>query len=162
MKAAKLTVVLTLAAVLTACPGDDAAPPADAPPVETPGAAPPGPAMTPTAPGQIPLRPMAGSGVSGEASITDEAGGARVQLAIRGAEPNVRYQANIVTGTCDDPGGGVADLDLFFVDQAGSGTSQAVVPIAPGTLEATPHSLVVQHPQREANPIVACGEIGGF
>jgi hypothetical protein len=160
MKAAKLTMLLPLAAVLTACPGDDAAPPSDAPPVETPAVAPASPAMTPSAPGQILLRPMAGSGVSGEASITGEAGGARVQLTIRGAEPNVRYQANIVTGTCDDPGGGAADLDLFFVDHAGAGTSQAVVPMAPATMAAEPHSLVVQHPQREVDPIVACGEIG--
>jgi hypothetical protein len=150
---------LVLAVVATACGRPDAPagdPLADAPPPVDAAPAPSAAGTPPTRAGAIPLRAMGGSGVSGEAHVTGGDGRTEIHIMVRGADPGVRLQPNLVTGTCDDPGGGVADLDPFFVDDAGAGSATVTAAVGAGEF-----SLVVQQPERQPDPIVACAEIGG-
>jgi hypothetical protein len=116
------------------------------------------PALDPD-PDRIPLQPVAGSGVQGEAVVRPEAGQTRVELAVHGAPPNVRLQPGLHTGTCAEPGGGVAELEPFFTDEHGAGAISVITTADPGAVLRGEHVILIQQPERQPEPIVACGAV---
>jgi hypothetical protein len=87
-----------------------------------------------------------------------------------GAQRVSGHAAQIVTGTCDNPGDSVADLGLVRQgqgDTVGSAGGQAVengfalanVPFA--ALTDTPHAVTVAGGEAASGPLLACADIGG-
>jgi hypothetical protein len=131
-------------------------PPAD--PATPSPASPMHPADPDVAPpaGAIQLRSMGGSGVTGHASMGGP-GGDAITLSVTGASPDARIQAAILSGTCDNLGGGVADLDIFFPDARGSATREIRASIPAAGPEG--QALVLYQVEGEGGRMIACGEV---
>ena len=109
--------------------------------------------------GTVTLQPVGGSAITGEASLSDQAGQTVVVLNLRGATPGGTHQAHIHNGTCQALGQVVAPLQPVAVDSTGFGTSTTSVAQALGTL--TGGSFVISAHEAGGSPgaPVSCGTI---
>jgi len=87
-----------------------------------------------------------------------------------GAERVSGHSAQIVTGTCDNPGDSVADLGLVRQGQGntvGSASGQAaengfaLANVSLAALTDTPHAVIVAEDEAASGARIACGDIGG-
>jgi hypothetical protein len=156
---------LFLALVLVAAcqPAADAPErPADAPaqPAAPAFAPEPGAMVAPDQPQEgVPFEARGGSGITGRAIVTRSDGRARINIAVQGAPPEMRLQALILNGTCDQPGGGTVDVDLFFADEQGMAVTEVeaiVPPPGPGG-----QILILLDPHTTADQMLACAVLGG-
>ena len=128
---------------------------------------PPAPVVTDTAPTamapqMVPLAAVGGSGVSGEAILTEAAG--QTQVAVRGAgfQPNSALSGHVHQGTCEAPGAPVAPLQDVTADASGAGTATSTVAI-PASVAMNGQHIVAYHQAAGDNmgPPVVCGAIPG-
>lgn len=119
-------------------------------PAMTPAAA---PAMTEN---RVQMMALNNSGVTGEATFTEEGQQTQVELMVRGAPANGTHAAHIHTGTCEAQGGVVAPLDSVAVDAGGAGSSTSTVDVALMTVMNGQH--YVQAHSAAGDPVV-CGNI---
>lgn len=173
MKLSRYWLLLGLPLALGACGMNDTEAEEDDP---TDGAAadsaaasamPPAPVATDTAhtamaPQMVPMAAVAGSGVSGEATLTEAAGQTQVAVRLAGFQPNSAHSGHVHQGTCDAPGAPVAPLQDITADASGAGTATSTVAI-PTSVAMNGQHIVAYHQAAGDNmgPPVACGAIPG-
>jgi hypothetical protein len=129
-------------------------------------AAVPAPVATDTAaamaPQMVPMAAVAGSGVSGEAILTEAAGQTQVAVRLAGFQPNSAHSGHVHQGTCDAPGAPVAPLQDITADASGAGTATSTVAI-PTSVAMNGQHIVAYHQAAGENmgPPVVCGAIPG-
>lgn len=130
-------------------------------------AAVPAPAVTGTAPAamapqMVPMAAVAGSGVSGEATLTEAAGQTQVAVRLAGFQPSSAHSGHVHQGTCDAPGAPVAPLQDITADASGAGTATSTVAI-PTSVAMNGQHIVAYHQAAGENmgPPVVCGAIPG-
>lgn len=115
-----------------------------------------------TGPMMVPMQPVGGSSVSGEATLTEQ--GTQTQVAVRltGFQPSSAHSGHVHQGTCEAPGSPVAPLQDLAADASGSGTATSTVAIPSATLMNGQH-IVAYHQGAGENmgPPVVCGAIQG-
>lgn len=133
----------------------------------------------------VPLRPVGGSGVEGEAVLEEITGGIEVRLRLRNLpEPGAVYLAHIHEGTCageaergsehehgsedhehgaEHPHGGEIEHPLSMVgaNRAGEGSSKTTLwDVGLGELLSGPPRYINVHAPGQGNPpALACGEL---
>ncbi len=135
----------------------DRLPQADTPAPVTPD---PPPVTSPEeihGPAAAPIEPVEGSGVAGQMAVSRTDGRAVITVAVQGAPPESRLQAVVLSGTCDDPGGGVADLDLFFAERDGSARREMEAVLPPPGPDG--QILALYQPETGGDRMLACGEL---
>lgn len=163
-------VVCTAMLALAACPGqertaDTAA--VDSPAI-TPGTAAPGtmPGTTAGTPGagqtqgaeRIEMRPLAGSNISGEASLTPQGSSTQVMVRLTGAQQG-QMAGHIHTGTCDNIGPVAFPLEPINAQQ--DGTSTSTINASGQQLMGAQHVIAYHEPGSTPGRPVTCGEIRG-
>lgn len=108
----------------------------------------------------VPINPVAGSGVSGTATLTAMDGATQVALNVSGFAPNTSHATHIHTGTCANPGGIQFPLPTLTADANGNATATATVNVALSALMDGNH-IIMTHVGSGANfgAGVACGDI---
>jgi len=126
----------------------------------------------------VPLRPVGGSGVEGEAVLEEIAGGVEVRLKLRNLpQPGTAYLAHIHEGTCAGEareggtghdehahGGGIEHpLSMVGADRRGVGSSRTLVWDVGlrELLSGPPRHINVHAPGSGNPPALACGALGG-
>lgn len=114
------------------------------------------------APMMVPLAAVGGSGVSGEATLTESAGQTQVAVRLAGFQPNSSHSGHVHQGTCDAPGAPVAPLQDIAADASGAGTATSTVAI-PTSVAMNGQHIVAYHQASGENmgPPVVCGAIPG-
>jgi hypothetical protein len=123
----------------------------------------------------VPLRPVGGSEVEGEAVLEEITGGVEVRLKLRNLpEPGAVYLAHIHEGTCageaqeagaghEHPHGGIEHpLSMVGADRRGVGSSRTVVwDVGLKELLSGPPRYINVHAPGSGNPpALACGTLG--
>jgi hypothetical protein len=173
MKLSSHWLLLGLPLVLAACGMNDTEAEEDDP---TDGAAadsaaasvaPPAPVATDTAhsamaPQMVPMTAVGGSGVSGEATLTEAGGQTQVAVRLAGFQPSSAHSGHVHQGTCDAPGPPVAPLQDVTADASGAGTATSTVAI-PGSVAMNGQHIIAYHQGAGENmgPPVVCGAIPG-
>ncbi len=108
----------------------------------------------------VPINPVAGSGVSGTATLTAVGNTTTVSLSVSGFAPNTSHATHIHTGTCANPGGIVIDLPTLTADASGAASATATVNASLASLMDGNH-IIQTHVTSGANfgAGVACGDI---
>lgn len=103
----------------------------------------------------VPVNELNDSGVSGDASLTDNGDGTTtVDILVDGATGG--HPAQIVSGSCDAPG----DAAYALTDVDASGESVTVIDVSLADLTTTgPLAIVIQLSADETGTSVACGDI---
>jgi hypothetical protein len=162
MRRIGLYAALLAPAVLLACQTEDAPdydPAASDPPAVAPPATDPGPGMDAGQRMNVPLSPVAGSGVSGDADIMEHGGQTMVVLELRGAPGEGTHQAHIHQGTCDAPGQAVAPLDPVTTDGTGSGSSSSTIDVPFDQVFNGQHIIAAHEAGGQPGSPVACGAL---
>jgi hypothetical protein len=161
MKPLRLGVVAAVALLLTACPGEQPAPPAFEEPTTPPLVDEP---MAPAMGHSAELQEVAGSGVTGQVVATPEQDRTQVALSVRGAPVNESVGARIMSGTCESPGVEVARLDAISTDATGTGQSVTNVGYSPHQVMDGNHIAAVFAPGTEPgrDAPIACATIPGM
>ena len=108
----------------------------------------------------VQLDPMAGSGVSGTATLTAAGEGTQVTLDVQGLAPNTTAQATMQANTCDLPSASFATLPDLTADGSGQATATGSIlfrgtdDVALATMADGEHIITIQTDQ-----VVACGVI---
>ena len=108
----------------------------------------------------VQLDPMAGSGVSGTATLTAASEGTQVTLEVQGLAPNATAQAAMQANTCDMPSASFAALPELTADGSGQATATGSIlfrgtdDVALATMADGEHIITIQTDQ-----VVACGVI---
>lgn len=174
MKLSKTWLLLGLPLVLAACGANDTDAEEDDP---TDGAAadsasaaaavPPAPATMDTAhaamaPQMVPMTALAGSGVTGEATLSEAAGQTQIAVRLAGFQPSSSHSGHVHQGTCDAPGAPVAPLQDIAADASGAGTATSTVAI-PTSVAMNGQHIIAYHQASGDNmgPPVVCGAIPG-
>jgi len=112
------------------------------------------------APQMIFMREVGGSGVTGEATLTEEAGQTGVAVRLTGFQPNTAHSGHVHQGTCESLGAPVAPLQDVQADDAGQGTATSTVAI-PGAVAMNGEHSIAYHQAAGENigPPVVCGTI---
>lgn len=107
------------------------------------------------------LQPLGGSGVSGEATLTERDAQSEVMVRLTGSQPNVTHQGHIHEGTCENLGPVVAPLQPVTTDGQGSGTSTSTVDLGIANVMNGRH--VISYHEAGGNPgrPITCGQILG-
>jgi hypothetical protein len=151
-------------AFLSACPGEQQAPPAfeepAAPPVTEP-IQPPAP-VAPAA-GTAQLEAVGASGVSGQVAAAPRNGRTEVTLTLMGAPANQSVGGRILSGTCESPGVEIARLDAVSTDAMGRGQSTTDVGHAPNLILDGNHVAAIYAPgsEPERDMPIACATLPG-
>lgn len=109
----------------------------------------------------VPLNPMSGSGVSGNATLTAVGEGTEVTLDLQGLAPNATAQATMQAGTCDMPSASFAAMPELVADASGNATATGSIlfrgtdDVALMTMADGEHIIMIQ----AAGQVVACGVI---
>jgi hypothetical protein len=155
MNALRIGGAAAMAVLLAACPGDNGRQDT-VPAIDTPSPPPDEAGAT-----LVPLTPLAGSGVHGEATITPT--GTRTEVAIRltGATPG-RKDGHVHEGTCAAKGAVVGELEAVEVAPDGTGSATTMLDLAPMEL-MDGHHLIAYHEAGGGHDgqHVVCGEIPG-
>ena len=174
MKLSKTWLLLGLPLVLAACGMNDTEAEEDDP---TDGAAadsaavaaavPPAPTAMDTshaamAPQMVPMTAVGGSGVTGEATLTEAAGQTQIAVRLAGFQPSSSHSGHVHQGTCDAPGAPVAPLQDIAADASGAGTATSTVAI-PASVAMNGQHVIAYHQAAGENmgPAVVCGAIPG-
>lgn len=174
MKLSKTWLLLGLPLVLAACGANDTDAEEDDP---TDGAAadsaataavvPPAPAAMDTshaamAPQMVPMTALGGSGVTGDATLTEAAGQTQIAVRLAGFQPSSSHSGHVHQGTCDAPGAPVAPLQDIAADASGAGTATSTVAI-PTSVAMNGQHIIAYHQAAGENmgPPVVCGAIPG-
>lgn len=107
----------------------------------------------------VALQPLAESGVSGEATLTETGQQMQVMVRLVGSEPDARHEGHIHQGTCDDIGPVVVPLQPVQVDAQGSGTSTSTVDLPMQDAADGQHLISYHAAGGSPGPPVTCGEI---
>ncbi|CAN5640065.1 hypothetical protein BH23GEM6_BH23GEM6_14640 [soil metagenome] len=157
---------LPLVFLLAACPGDDRRVDTVGT-VDTPMAA-PGMGTGTAAPGTgtmagmtstVAMRAVGGSGLSGEATLTEAGQQAQVMVRLMGSRAGATHQGHIHQGTCDNLGSVVAPLQPVTVDAQGTGTSTSTVDVAIHAAADGQHLIAYHVAGGDPGAPVVCGEI---
>jgi hypothetical protein len=167
MKLARSLTTLSLALVLpfalAACaPADDEAPVDEAgAPAETPAPTTPPAATTGMDEMQAAFTPIGESTLGGEVRIDDENDGqaTRVAVTITGSTAGAVHQGMIHSGTCDAPGGVVAQLDPITIGEDGTGTATTTANVATMTVANGSHIVVYHAADGSPGAPVVCAAI---
>jgi hypothetical protein len=109
----------------------------------------------------IAMQPVGGSGVSGEATLTESGQQTQVMVRLMGSTANATHQGHIHSGTCASPGAVVVPLQSISVDAQGSGTSTSTVDVPIHTAANGQHIVVYHEAGGSPGAPVVCGEIPG-
>jgi hypothetical protein len=161
----KQALALPLVLVLAACPGDDRRvdtvgtvdTPMVAPGMGT-GTAAPGAGMAGMT-STVAMRPVGGSGVTGEATLTEAGQQTQVMVRLMGSQAGATHQGHIHQGTCDNVGSVVAPLQPITVDGQGTGTSTSTVDVAMHAAADGQHLIAYHAAGGDPGPPAVCGEI---
>jgi hypothetical protein len=107
----------------------------------------------------VALASVGGSGVSGEATLTESGQQTEVMVRLVGSQPNATHQGHIHQGTCDNVGSVVVALDPITVDAQGSGTSTTMVDVAIHDAANGEHLVAYHEAGGTPGAPAACGEI---
>lgn len=170
MKTTRLWLLAGLPFALVACGGNDTDAETDAGAVmETadtaamapmPPAAPMDTAATAMAGGDtVQLSAVGGSGVGGQAVLTDMSGQTQVMVMLTGTSGTGTHQGHIHQGTCAAPGEVVAPLQPITADGSGGGTMTATVPVPMATVMNGQHIIAYHEAGGNPGSPVVCGAI---
>lgn len=106
----------------------------------------------------VTMQPLNNSGISGEATLSEQGGQVQVMVRLTGGQPNATYPGHVHQGTCESLGAAVVPLESVTTDASGSGTSTSTVSQPLGTLANGSH-VVNYH--GEGGQAVSCGPITG-
>jgi hypothetical protein len=156
MKLARMGAVFVLALGVAACPDRDE--PADR--NETAAA------DTPTIQQQraevgiehIDMQEIAGSGITGEASIAPDGQNTRVMVRLMGGTPGQK-NGHIHSGTCDNLGPVLYELQAVDVAQGGAGTVTSTINSPYEQVTAGSHVIAYHESGGQPGRPVVCGEI---
>ncbi|MEW5927238.1 MAG: hypothetical protein AB1941_07130 [Gemmatimonadota bacterium] len=114
------------------------------------------------APMMVPMTALGGSGVSGEATLTEAAGQTQVAVRLAGFQPNSSHAGHVHQGTCDAPGAPVAPLQDVVADASGAGQATSTVAI-PTSVAMNGQHIIAYHQASGENmgPPIVCGAIPG-
>ena len=114
------------------------------------------------APMMVPMTALGGSGVSGEATLTEAAGQTQVAVRLAGFQPSSSHSGHVHQGTCDAPGAPVAPLQDVVADASGAGQATSTVAI-PTSVAMNGQHIIAYHQASGENmgPPVVCGAIPG-
>jgi hypothetical protein len=117
-------------------------------------------AMTPQAMGStVALQAVGGSGITGEATLTESAQRTQVMVRLMGSQPNATHQGHIHEGTCANVGSVVVPLDPITVDAQSMGTSTTTVDVPIHTVANGQHLIAYHVAGGSPGAPAACGEI---
>jgi hypothetical protein len=160
MKTGKIVAVFAVSLGLAACPagGDRTTDTAVMTDTARPGATATQPAPQMDGMERVDMRPVAGSNVSGEASITGDAQNTQIMVQLTGGQPGDK-QGHIHQGRCDNIGPVAFPLESVNVQAGGTGSSTSTVN-APMTAVMDGNHLIAYH-EAGGNPgaPVVCGDI---
>ncbi len=157
MKRPRIALLVCLVLSTTACPSPERArePAADtaalAPPRD--GGAVPEVAQT------ISLQPAPGAQIAAEAVVLPIGVETRVTFTVHQAPANVTILGHLRSGSCDEPGPVVADLQPITTDRAGVAESRIVVGVPFGIVASGNHIVQLVQETEGADQVVACGEV---
>ena len=169
MKTTRLWLLLGLPLALAACGGDDTEAETDVGAVtETIDTA--ATSAMPAAPvdtgmsamagaDTVPLAAVGGSGVGGQAVLTDASGQSQVMVTLTGTTGTGTHQGHIHQGTCDAPGAVVAPLQPITADGSGGGSMTATVPVPMATAMNGQHVIAYHEAGGNPGSPVVCGAI---
>ncbi len=107
----------------------------------------------------IAMQPVGGSGISGEATLTENGQQTQVMVRIMGSTDNSTHQGHIHQGTCASPGSVVVPLQPITTDGQGGGTSTSTVDVPIHTAANGQHIVVYHETGGTPGAPVVCGEI---
>jgi hypothetical protein len=106
----------------------------------------------------VQLSPLQGSGVGGDATITEQGTQTQVMVRLTGASAGGSHPGHIHSGTCANIGGVVQALQPISTDNVGTGTMTTTVDIPSATVMNGEH-IIVYH--GDGGTPVTCGAIPG-
>jgi hypothetical protein len=122
----------------------------------------PEPAMDPTSDGTVlraELEARGGTDVVGSVSLTPRSGGTTVSVVIHGANSGLPYVAELIGGSCANPGAIIVALGEVTAGEEGDGEFHRVVDT--GLLRADQANRAVRvRGAGDPTAIVACGNLG--
>jgi hypothetical protein len=160
-----LSLALALPFALAACaPGDEVADDTlddTGAPAATPAPETPPPATTDMAEMQAAFTPLGESMLSGDVRIDDESDGqaTSVEVTINGSTAGAVHQGMIHSGTCDAPGGVVAQLDPITVGDDGTGTATTTASVATMTVADGAHTVIYHEANGSPGAPVVCAAV---
>jgi hypothetical protein len=107
---------------------------------------------------RIDMNPIGESNVSGEASIAPDGQNTQVMVRLMGATQGQK-NGHIHTGTCDNLGPVVFELDPIQVQQGGGGTTTSTVNAPIEQVTAGSHVIAYHEAGGQPGRPVVCGEI---
>jgi hypothetical protein len=116
-------------------------------------------AMTPQMGSTIALQAVGGSGITGEATLTESGQQTQVMVRLMGSQPNATHQGHIHEGTCANVGSVVVPLDPINVDAQNMGTSTTTVDVPIHTVANGQHLIAYHVAGGSPGAPAACGEI---
>jgi hypothetical protein len=108
----------------------------------------------------VPLSPLRGSGVSGEAMFASSGQGTQVTLRVMGAPGAGTHASHVHRGTCEQQGPVVAPVGDVTVDATGTGSVDATLDLPMNTVMNGQH-YIQAHESGSPSPgqPVTCGNI---
>jgi hypothetical protein len=118
------------------------------------------PAMSPQTMGStIALQAVGGSGITGEATLTESGQQTQIMVRLMGSQPNATHQGHIHEGTCANVGSVVVALDPITVDAQNMGSSTTTVDVPIHTVANGQHLIAYHEAGGTPGAPVACGEV---
>lgn len=123
----------------------------------TPGAVEPPPEVVSYA---VPMQPLGGSGISGEATLERDAAGTQVRVQLSGTPGGTSHPGHIHEGaSCESPGSVVTPLTPIPTNEQGTGEMITTVELEPRQIMDGNHLIVYHEAEGDPGQPVVCGEI---